>query len=136
MINTTPSDFRLQTSFLLKILFKILVQISSRRRSKINPFPKARNSSAFSVEIFLLKILFLSILNDILFLAKQHLIKDFPQRFLAKQPQKNPRNTRSTRILVKDSCKDYSLDFEPQAIHNKTLPKSEVLERILVKDFY
>ena len=58
MTKTTPSDFRLQTSFLLKILFKILVKMSSRRRSKINPFPKARNSSAFSVEIFVKDYIF------------------------------------------------------------------------------
>ena len=29
MIKTTPSDFRLQTSFTLKIIFKIFVKMSS-----------------------------------------------------------------------------------------------------------
>ena len=38
--------------FSLKILVKILVKISSRRRSIINPSPKARNSSAFWSRIF------------------------------------------------------------------------------------
>ena len=39
---------------------------------------------------------------------RQHLKKDFPKRFLAKQPpKKNPRNTRSTQILVKDFVQDF-----------------------------
>ena len=55
MIKATPSDFRHQTSDF--ILVKDFVQDSSLdvepvRRSIIKPFPKARNSSAFSVEIF------------------------------------------------------------------------------------
>ena len=56
-------------------------------RSIIKSSPKARNSSAFSVEIFL-KMLFAASLNFRLFLAKQHLKKDFHKRFLAKQPPK------------------------------------------------
>ena len=38
-------------------------------------------------------------------------------------------------IFVKDSCKDSSLDGEPEAIQNKPLPKSEELERIFSRDF-
>ena len=52
-------------------------------RSIIKFFPKARNSSAF-YSGFYLKI----IVNWIYFLRQQHLNKDFPQRFLAKQPPK------------------------------------------------
>ena len=64
--------------------------MSSRRRSKIKPFPEARYSSAFSVEIFV-KDFVCCLLNYRLFLAKQHLKQDFLQRFLAlAQPKNNP----------------------------------------------
>ena len=67
-------------------------------RSPIIPFPKARYSSAFSVKIFL-KILFpykFRLRSDDWFLATGHIfIKDFLQRFLAKQPpKKHPSNIR------------------------------------------
>ena len=95
--------------FSLKIILKIFVKISSRRRSIIKSFPEARYSSAFSVEIFL-KILFAASLNYRLFLAIGHiLLKISTKDFLRSNPPKNPRSTRRTRILVKDSSKDFVL---------------------------
>ena len=41
MIKTTPSDFRPQTSFSLKIFLKIFVKISSRKAIPIKILPKS-----------------------------------------------------------------------------------------------
>ena len=47
------SDLRPQTSSLLKIIFKIFVKMSSRRRSKIKPFPKSEELERILVRIFI-----------------------------------------------------------------------------------
>ena len=44
---------------------------------------------------------------------RQHLKQDFLQNILPLGYKKNPRNTRRTRILVKDFVQDSSLDVEP-----------------------
>ena len=77
-------------------------------RSKIKPFPEARYSSAFSVEIFL-KIIISG--------QRPYFIKDFPQRFLAKQPPK--KSTEHTEDTEKDYRRmtNFSLqtsDLKPQ----------------------
>ena len=74
--------------------------MSSRRRSIIKFLPEARNSSAFSVEIYI---------KDF----TREIICESLKYFLRSNPHKNPRNTRRTRILVKDYSKDFYLDFEP-----------------------
>ena len=124
MIKTTPSDFRPQTSDFIFVKDSLKDSSLDFEHLRCDPhknhFPEARYSSAFSVEIFL-KIIISGqrpyFIKDFLqrFLAKQpqkhpsniRLNSDDKKRFLAKQPPKNPRNTRRTRILVKD----YSQDF-------------------------
>ena len=74
--------------------------MSSRRRSIIKFLPEARNSSAFSVEIYI---------KDF----TREIICESLKYFLRSNPHKNPRNTRRTRILVEDYSYDFYLDFEP-----------------------
>ena len=74
--------------------------MSSRRRSIIKFLPEARNSSAFSVEIYI---------KDF----TREIICESLKYFLRSTPHKNPRNTRRTRILVEDYSYDFYLDFEP-----------------------
>ena len=98
----------------LKIFVKILFKISSISDAIPNkPSPKARNSSAFWSMIFVKDLFYVAYARNLrgnlhvkskdlngpeiylrfyfpkIFLAKQHLIKDFHQRFLAlAQPKK------------------------------------------------
>ena len=72
--------------------------MSSRRRSIIKFLPEARNSSAFSVEIYI---------KDF----TREIICESLKYFLRSNPHKNPRNTRRTRILVEDYSYDFYLDL-------------------------
>ena len=67
---------RTRKKILVKDYSRIFVKMSSRRRSKIKPFPEARYSSAFSVEIFVKDYIFscLSARN----LWRKSLIKIWP----------------------------------------------------------
>ena len=103
--------------------------MSSRRRSIIKFLPEARNSSAFSVEIYI---------KDF----TREIICESLKYFLRSNPHKNPRNTRRTRkkILVKDYSKDFYLDFEPvrRSIINSSPEarySSAFSVEIFVKDF-
>ena len=73
--------------------------------------------SAFSVKIFL-KIL-------------------FPYKFRLRSDDNNPRNTQRTRqkIYLKIIFKIFVKISSRKAIHNKSLQQSNVLLRILVKDY-
>ena len=93
--------------FSLKIILKIFVKMSSRRRSKIKLFPEARYSSAFSVEIFVKDYIFscLSARN----LWRKSLIKIWPMA--RNQSSEFRRSHEKTRILVKDYSKDFVLRY-------------------------
>ena len=112
--------------------------MSSRRRSKIKPFPEARYSSAFSVEIFVKDFVCCLPELQIISCRRQHLKQDFPKRFLAfRLPKKNPRITRRTRrkIFVKDfflRYKRYSWQF-PKMIFLRYSWQLTVLENVFFK---
>ena len=69
-----------------------------------------------------------------IFLAKQHLKEDFPQRFLAVgYPKKihGPHGEHGKRFSLKIILKIFvKISSISDAIQNKTLPRSEELERI------
>ena len=97
--------------FSLKIILKIFVKISSISDAIQN---KTLPRSEVFERIFLSRIMikdFICCLPELQIISghRPYFIKDFPQRFLAKQPPKNPRNTWRTRILVKDYSKDFVL---------------------------
>ena len=106
------------------------------RRSIINSSPKARYSSAFSVEIFVKDYIFscLSARN----LWRKSLIKIWPMA--RNQSSEFRRSHEKTRILVKDYSKDFYLDFEPvrRSIINSS-PKARYSSafsvEIFVKDY-
>ena len=72
----------------------LLQKFESVRRSPLKFFPKARNSSAFSVEIFVKDFVCCLPELQIISCRRQHLKQDFLQRFLTKHPppKKNPFN--------------------------------------------
>ena len=78
MINTTPSDFRLQTSYFKPQTSDLILQTSDFR---------PQTSDFILVKDYVVA----AYLSDRLFLAKQHLNKDFLQRFLALAQPKNIR---------------------------------------------
>ena len=90
--------------------------MSSRRRSIIKFLPEARNSSAFSVEIYI-KDFTREIICESLkyFLRSNILIKDFLQRFLAKQLKNIPYKFRI-------NSDDPMIDFWPKAIFSLRFP--------------
>ena len=140
MARNQSSEFRRsheKTRILVKDYSKdFYLDFEPVRRSIINSSPKARYSSAFSVEIFVKDYIFscLSARN----LWRKSLIKIWPMA--RNQSSEFRRSHEKTRILVKDYSKDFYLDFEPvrRSIINSS-PKARYSSafsvEIFVKDY-
>ena len=137
--------------------------MSSRRRSKINPFPEARNSSAFWSRIFIKDFVcclpefqIISCVSNILnkisskdlpmvcFVVTQHseselslCLRYSKTSSLQATPKKihGSHGEHGKRFSLKIILKIFIQISSRKAIHNKVLPRSEELERILVRDF-